>query len=206
VKRFFSTKRLMTALLVFGWLAASGWGMWRLAAYSLASGPAGSPPPQWPVASAIARNGPGFTAVLALHPECSCSEATLEELDHILARSDGRLRAKLLFVELPDLLPVAESALWRRAQKIAGVDLVKDTGGVEARRFGTRTSGETRLYAPDGTLWFHGGITAARGHAGDNPGQDAIIQLVHQQTAPAQPITTPVFGCALWNDAAIRKQ
>jgi hypothetical protein len=138
--------------------------------------------------------------VVALHPECPCSEATLEELDSIMAQSAGQLHARALFVQLPDLPPVENSELWQRASRIAGVHLEKDPAGKEARRFGARTSGETQLYGPDGRLLFHGGITVARGHVGDNPGQTSIVNLVSQRLQADSPITTPVFGCALWND------
>jgi hypothetical protein len=193
-------KNLVIAILICGWLAASGWGMWRLAAYSLASGAQDTPSAQWPAGSATERNSGGFTIVIALHPECPCSEATVEELDRIIAHGAGRLQARLLFVELPGLPPAEESKLWRRADRIAGVRLIKDAGGAEARRFSTRTSGDTRLYGPDGILLFHGGITAARGHVGDNPGQAAITALLKPGARLKTPILTPVFGCALWND------
>jgi len=51
-----------------------------------------------------------------------------------------------------------------------------------------------------GKLLFSGGITASRGHVGDNAGLDALILLIRNTPAPstARPvITTPVFGCAI---------
>lgn len=124
----------------------------------------------------------------------------MEELDSIIAHEAGRLQAQLLFVELTGLPPVQDSKLWQRASRIAGVRLTRDVDGAEARRFGTRTSGETRLYGPAGDLLFHGGITASRGHAGDNPGQAAILAMLVSGSQFNTPIATPVFGCALWND------
>lgn len=198
-------KKLLLAIFVGGWLAASGWGIWRLAAYSLAPGEQGVAPEQWPIDSVVARNSAGFTVVIALHPECPCSEATIDELDSIIAQSAGRLRAQLLFVDLPGLPPVQDSKLWQRASRIPAVQLTKDVGGAEARRFGTRTSGETRLYDPAGELLFRGGITASRGHSGDNPGEAAILALLTRGTQLTTPVSTPVFGCALWNDSPLRK-
>ncbi len=43
---------------------------------------------------------------------------------------------------------------------------------------GSSTSGQVLLYDPSGRLAFSGGITAARGHVGDNAGSDAIVGLV----------------------------
>jgi hypothetical protein len=70
---------------------------------------------------------------------------------------------------------------------------------VEAGRFGAETSGHTLLYGADGRLLFSGGITASRGHAGENAGESAIIALVNHQTPLRS--QTLVFGCSLTNHA-----
>lgn len=200
---FPSSRNVLAVCLVGGWLAATGWGMWRLAAYSAAAGAASAPPADWPAGSTVVRDNSRFTAVVALHPECPCSQATAEELDSIVAQSAGRLRVQALFVELPGLPnPVEKSALWQRTRRIPGVELRKDPAGADVRRFGARTSGETQLFDPAGRLVFRGGITLARGHVGDNPGRSALLNLLARKTTATAPITMPVFGCALWSDTA----
>jgi len=82
-----------------------------------------------------------------------------------------------------------------RAQAIPGVNVFHDPGGREMRRFGAETSGQTMLYDAGGTLRFRGGITASRGHEGDNPGRSAIVASLGEGTV--QRATTPVFGCSL---------
>jgi hypothetical protein len=47
---------------------------------------------------------------------------------------------------------------------------------------------------------FSGGITASRGHEGDNAGRAAIEQLVRHERADR--LSTWVFGCALFAPAA----
>ena len=74
-----------------------------------------------------------------------------------------------------------------------------DEGGVEASRFGAATSGQAILYDGDGRLVFSGGITAARGHFGDNAGSQALARLLIDGM-PSRP-HTPVFGCALFDRA-----
>jgi hypothetical protein len=195
-------KKLLLAGFVAAWLGAAGWGMWRLAAYSLAPGAQGVAPSAWPESAALPRDRGTYTAVVALHPECPCSRATIEELDSILAHCGDRLEVHALFVDVPGLPePAEKSDLWARASRIARVHARKDATGAEARRFRMQTSGETRLYAPDGQLLFQGGITAARGHVGENPGEAAIIQFVTQSSAASTPLHTPVFGCALWGNS-----
>ncbi len=113
-----------------------------------------------------------------------------------MARAQGRLTAHVLFLEPAGCADGwAETALWRKAAAIPGVIVQRDEAGTEAQRFHAETSGHTVLYDLDGRLMFHGGITIARGHSGDNPGRDAIVALLRKQTADR--FATPVFGCPL---------
>jgi hypothetical protein len=68
-----------------------------------------------------------------------------------------------------------------------------DANGAVARRFGVRVSGQTMLFDASGRLRFSGGITGARGHAGDNDGLRTLAAVVD---APlGSPRYTSVFGC-----------
>jgi hypothetical protein len=78
------------------------------------------------------------------------------------------------------------------------VTVLDDVDGTEARRFGALTSGQVVVYDADGRLRFSGGITPARGHAGDNAGRSAIIALL--EGASSASVETPVFGCSLLDD------
>ena len=84
---------------------------------------------------------------------------------------------------------------WRAAAAIPGVRSAADVDGCEARRFGARTSGQTLLFDRSGALRFTGGVTASRGHAGGNAGEDAIVAWVLDGTADV--VETPTFGSAL---------
>jgi hypothetical protein len=61
-------------------------------------------------------------------------------------------------------------------------------------RFGALTSGHTVVYDPSGRLLFSGGITSARGHAGENMGSELILAQLARKTNPQ---THAVFGCPL---------
>ncbi len=132
-----------------------------------------------------------------VHPRCPCTQASLAELERLQARSAG-----LIDLRIVSLLPPGEASDWndtplsRRAAKLPGAIIVNDANGRESRRFRARTSGETLLYDPTGRLAYHGGITSARGHEGDNPGSDAIAMLVSGRPAPAN---CPAFGCPLFD-------
>jgi hypothetical protein len=70
-----------------------------------------------------------------------------------------------------------------------------DPGGVEAARFGAKTSGHVVAYDEQGTLAFAGGITPARGHVGDNMGRRSLERVLAGSTAVDA--TRVVLGCSL---------
>jgi len=180
------------------WLILIGCGFWTLAHYSFTPGSAGQPRSAWPAASHLAHNSGGYTLVVLLHPECPCSAATLTELASILPESRGQLRTQVVFADYDEIPTRPEaSALWRQASRLPGVSVSKDSDGTEIRNFAALTSGETRLYGPNGELLFQGGITAARGHVGDNPGQAAVADWVAGRHPAHAPKSLPAFGCAL---------
>jgi hypothetical protein len=133
-----------------------------------------------------------------VHPRCPCTQASVAELERLQARSAGQVDLRIV-----SLLPPGADSDWsdtplsRRAALLPGTLIVADKDGFESRRFRARTSGETLLYDPAGRLAYHGGITSARGHEGDNPGSDAIASLVSGDNAPT---TCPAFGCPLFRD------
>ncbi|MBV8779791.1 MAG: hypothetical protein JO353_00205 [Phycisphaerae bacterium] len=136
--------------------------------------------------------------MLFLHSHCPCSSATVNEVARIIAHTNGRLSVHAEFVR-----PQGEddrwtgTSLYRNAAAIPGVIAEIDAEGVEAARFAAETSGQSMLYDTSGELVFSGGITLARGHEGDNPGETAIVDFVNG-FGSATP-RTPVFGCALSN-------
>ncbi|MFO0864756.1 MAG: hypothetical protein U0744_08910 [Gemmataceae bacterium] len=72
---------------------------------------------------------------------------------------------------------------------------MNDPEGVEASLFGAETSGHVMLFDPSGHRRFHGGITASRGHAGENMGRQKIIAIVRGESTARDEF--PVFGCRL---------
>lgn len=152
---------------------------------------------RWPESSPLPAPSASPVLVVALHPKCPCSRATLEELAVLHRDLKGSLRSTLLIL-LPEGCPDdwARTDLWTQALSIPGVTPVLDRGGEEASRFGARTSGHAFLYAPEGRLLFSGGLTRARGETGPNAGRAAITALVGRRAGAARD-RNPVFGCPL---------
>lgn len=178
------------------WLLVGGTGMMTIWGYENAPGIAGTPPARWPADTQITRSPDRPTLVMLAHPHCPCTRASIGELAFVMARTQGRVKAYVLFLQPTDFpADWPKTDLWQSAAGIPGVTVVGDTDGIEARTFGALTSGQTVLYNAQGHLLFNGGITGARGHSGDNPGRRSIVSLLAKEEAAQK--QTPVFGCPL---------
>jgi hypothetical protein len=164
--------------------------------YQYGAGSPARPPAHWPSDTRLERVPDRPTLVMLLHPQCPCSRASIGELARLMARLEGRLTARLLFLK-PAGTPDGweDTDLWQSAAVIPGVTVLADADGAEARRFGALTSGQVVVYDAGGRLLWNGGITPSRGHAGDNEGRDTIVALLAGERMEARP--TPVFGCSL---------
>lgn len=191
--------RLICTLIGACWTAAIAFGVMRLWSYEATAGVAARPPSIWPIDSRVTRVAGLPTLVLLIHPKCPCSRATLAELATIMTDCRGKLAADVVMLR-PAGEPVGweRTDLWDTAARIPGVTVMSDPGGGEVRRFDAATSGQAILYDADGRLLFRGGITASRGHQGDNAGRSTITALI-LNTAPKEQAAaaTPVYGCPL---------
>jgi hypothetical protein len=133
----------------------------------------------FPGSSAILLVSDKLTLVLFAHPHCPCTRASLHELDSLLAGTQNRVAATVVFT-IPDGVPTGweQGDLWNSAKDIPGLNVIRDQGGLEAHLFAVEGSGHVLLYAPSGKLLFSGGITASRGHEGDNIGRSAIVSFI----------------------------
>lgn len=179
------------------WLAAAIIGLWRLEVFNSTPGAAADAPPRWPQGAAIARAVGAPTLLMFVHPQCACSRASIAELARLMASANGHaLHVAVVVLSPPDTTESwRRSDLWQSAAAIPGVTVLEDPSGRESRRFGAVTSGQTVLYSADGALLFSGGITPARGHAGDSAGRQRILALL--DAAGSDATQTAVFGCPL---------
>jgi hypothetical protein len=164
--------------------------------YENTPGHAGDPPAMWPAQSRIPRTAGLPTIVIMGHPKCPCTRATIGELAVMMARLHDRATAVVVLAR-PRGTPDGwdDTDLRRSAAEIPGATVMSDLDEVEVDRFNAEVSGQAMLYNAEGKLLFSGGITASRGHSGDNVGRSSIVSLVTYGTA--ERARTPVFGCAL---------
>jgi hypothetical protein len=185
----------LAAAVVF-WSAAIIGGIAALTVYKHTPAADATPPMRWPAESRIPRPAARATLIMLAHPHCPCTRASVGELSLLMARLQGQLTAFVLFV-----VPQGsdrdwtEGDLWSSAAAIPGVTVMADYGGREAELFRAKTSGQVEVYDAEGRLIFSGGITAARGHSGDNPGRSRIVSLLTE--GAADHARSAVYGCAL---------
>ncbi len=186
------------AILIAAWSVCAAFGLARMLTYELTPATGATAPPTWPPAASISREASGSTLILFLHPQCPCSRATLSELERLIAACDRPFALRIVFVRPAGTFEDwYRTDLYRAAEKIPHALVSRDDDGVEAARFGAKTSGQALLYAADGQLLFHGGLTPSRGHEGDNAGRTALAALISGKQTPCS--ETAVFGCSLVN-------
>ncbi len=176
------------------------WG-W-LAAYSNTPGADRAPPPLRTISMPVETTGSRCLLVMAIHPKCPCSRASVGELARLASRFRDQLRCVVLAYQ-----PHEQSANWIETDLVATVrglpstKVLIDVDGRDAAALGMSTSGAVVLYSPQGEPLFWGGITIGRGHCGDNLGSDAITSvLTDGQLAQA---SQPVYGCRIQSDPGI---
>jgi len=193
-------KQVVITAVVALWIPAVAFGVNVLWKYSMTPGQPAAPPLNWPARPPVKRIEGRPTLLMFAHPNCQCTSASLGELAIIMAHAAGKLDAQV-FVYLPEheASTWATTDLWQAANTIPGVRVFEDREAVVAKSFGTFTSGQTLLYDAMGRLQFKGGITAYRGHSGDNEGRRLIAALLRGAIPPQTsfPLVTPVFGCSL---------
>lgn len=182
--------RLIAALVV--WIASVGAGMAFLTAYVNRAGATGIPPQVMSISGGPASHK--YRLLMFVHPHCPCTTASLSELSRVMSRCSNQIKADVYFY-CPDDKPDewVTGNLWNSARAIPGVEAWIDRNALASTEFATAISGEVLLYDPVGHLCFHGGITAGRGHEGDNAGKTAVISMARKGRANVD--HAPVFGC-----------
>ena len=194
-------KNVVLAISAAAWVCVVAAGLTVVVRYENTPGHSERTPHNWPASSFLPQPAGRPSLVLFAHPHCPCTRATMGELARIMAQCEGKLDASVIFFS-----PESSAQGWeqtplrREAAAIPGVRVLDDKGGREARRYGAETSGQTMLYDASGHLLFSGGITASRGHSGDNAGRSAIVALVNSGRADRN--STPAFGCSLLDSKA----
>jgi hypothetical protein len=180
-----------------GGLAAGALALWK---YSATPGTVGAVSQVWPETAPISRQDGRPVLIMLAHPQCPCTQASVDELAELLKH--GGADAWVLFLCPEGKADWEHTDLWNSAAAIPGVRVMADADGRAARAFGAETSGHVFFYDGVGHLQFSGGITASRGHRGPSAGAESILAALRGGQLPANEAAT--FGCPLNSPEAPR--
>lgn len=171
-----------------------------LIAYGTTPGPSSLPPTQSPLRPASDElqfsAATDWEVVMAVHPKCPCTVASLNELKRLLTQVDNNVSCRFLVYHPVDTGPDwIDGKITSRLSQFPQNTIQADEAGKAALELGMQTSGAVVVFDPHGKTRFHGGITVSRNHEGDNLGVRSISMLIQGQTPPLS--STPVFGCRL---------
>ena len=202
-----SIDKHLIVLAAIVWAGVVGAGTVALLLYQASPGDPGVAVTRWPSQSSLPRVEGRPRLVMFLHPKCSCSRASIAEMQRLMTRLRGRVQPVVVMIQ-PDGFPEqwVHSDLWQSARRIVDVQVVVDPDAVEAERFGAQTSGHVVLYDGDGALLFSGGITPGRAHQGDSVGRSQILASLDGAEPGDSRRQSAVFGCGLFAHAAGAQQ
>lgn len=193
MKRRVTTAVIIAAALVWASTVAAAYRAIRL--FETTPGMDANAPAQWPGASTIRRTQGEWSLVMLVHPKCSCSRASVTELQAVIEKVPPRVRPYVLVYKPKGVAPGWEQTdVVQSATRLRRANVIYDENGREADLFGGFTSGQTFVYDDAGKLRFAGGITSLRGHAGINRGRMDIINIASSRSGSG---SHPVFGCAI---------
>src|SRR5207302_10314677 len=89
--------RALLAAAVVLWIPAVGTGVRSLLRYSNTPGRAGTPPAEWPRGASVPPPRDRAALLVFAHPQCPCSQATMEELARIVANAREKLDIYVFF-------------------------------------------------------------------------------------------------------------
>jgi|ERR1700677_486032 len=190
-----STKKVVLMLILLLWVSGVAWGFALVLRYEATAGVSGQAPAN--LAEMPQTYGRKLVILLA-HPRCPCTRATLAEFEKIITRRQDIIDTHVYFfqpIDRPSSWSQGES--WNLAAQLPGVQVHADVDGRMAKVLGARTSGQVVVFDETGRLLYSGGITGARGHQGDNPGCQAVLDLVQGGSDSVRDF--PVFGCPLFD-------
>ncbi len=181
-----------TILLAVIWIGAIALGTRAIVEYSLMAGNPVIPTPRQSPDAAPDRG----RLVLAIHPHCPCTRASISELARLVSRAGDSIEAHAL-VYRPEQMDDAwaHTGAWDELLRMPGVQVRVDPGGREAAALGITVSGGVVLFDGAGKPVFGGGITSSRGHEGPSVGQESILSWIRGRTV--KHASAPVFGCSI---------
>ena len=185
--RFF----VLTAIAI--WLVATAYAYSLMMRFDTRPGVAGNPLLRWPATAAVQLAKRQRTLLIFLHPKCSCSRASISQLQNLRKRFPDAFHTELVLWQPPGRSPAWNQLYRTDSEDLSGTETIADPGGRVAALFDAHTSGYVLLYGAAGNLEYAGGLTPARGVNNEGPGILALERIMSGSTVGVA--HQPVFGC-----------
>src|SRR5437868_14665541 len=92
----------LKTVLLFTWGLLVISGFIALLKYGNTAGGRGQTPSQWPPDTRLSQSNDKPTLLVFIHPQCSCSSATIGELERIMTDIAGKARVQAVFYRPKD--------------------------------------------------------------------------------------------------------
>ena len=157
-----STRGVMLAGLVVGWVGTVVAGLSGLLLYASAGEPGADAPPHWPGLEPAHHGADSVFPVAVCTPSLSVHPEQRARVG-LAAGSHGRASQPNCGICVSAAPPTGweRTALYRQIQQVPGLHCVADQDGQEARHFRAALVGVRRCYDPHGHLVFSGSLTSA---------------------------------------------
>lgn len=203
--RWLKDRTHLITVSIVGWCLAIALCSGALAWSARRPGQGASPPERLPESITSGQTGARTTVIVAIHPRCPCSRATVANLESAW-RTAARSCDLVAVVYAPGDRPVgwAETDTVKRIAALDGARRINDPDGSISAALGVWTSGQVLVYDANGKLRFSGGITPSAGHEGDCASLETLRNLVGAGTSDHSGkdsvLHSAVFGCPLCDD------
>ncbi len=188
-----------TVMIIIVWTVAVLYGLSLMAWYSNKAGKIGSAPQQLPDGTPVTIDNHHYQLLMFIHPRCPCTQSSVRELERLMSRGTEKISCTIFCFQPSDKNKGwSNTDITQSVKLIPNSNLIPDIDGEWIKIFKANTSGHVLLYHPNGQLLFSGGITAARGHEGDNSGKTFISDVVNAESYQNRKnYQCPVFGCPI---------
>lgn len=193
-----SASQFKSVMIFVAWFLVCALGFIKLIDYETRPGQLGEPPSHWPTHSQLMRSSDKPTLVFFAHPQCPCTQASMTELSKLMAHIEDQINLNIVFYK-PEKYDHnwVKTSLYFRAKKLTE-SVTIDVNKQEIHLFKPKTSGQAYLYDRNGSLVYSGGLTASRGHEGDNLGSQRIRDFILKGKDVDKKFL--VFGCSLFHN------
>lgn len=192
-------KKIIISVIISIWVGSIIWSTKAMLIFQFTPGKMGKVFNDFPQKSKLVLDQTLPTLILFLHPKCTCSKASVEEIKII--KSSIKKEFKLIAVVQTASLKLTDELekLKEELSTLPHSTIVNDSYSFETNLFSVKTSGQIYIYSSFGELIYTGGSTSSRGTSSPSELRRTIASILETNKKPHQLITKSIYGCEMDN-------